>query len=98
MFQPTAHRPALYIGTAALIALGSTVPAHASDATYVCPPEQSGFITWDVSTQPYQFDNAVDEKGNGDGLVCAKPGGVYILNDGTPFQLYNFIDNHVVIP
>jgi hypothetical protein len=74
-------------------------PAQASvSRSFVCPPDQSGFSPWDVTTVPYLADNAVDEKGNGDGVVCAKPGGVFILDDGTPFQLYNFIDNHVVVP
>jgi hypothetical protein len=73
-------------------------PAHASQsAGSGCPPGNSGFIPWDVSTEPYQADNAVDEQGNGDGSVCALPGKVVTDEDGNPFQLYNFIDNRVVV-
>ncbi len=92
------RRTASAIGATGFIVVSILVgPAQASPASsFICPPDQSGFTLWDVSAQPYVHDNAVDEKGNGDGFVCAKPGGVFILDDGTPFQLYNFIDNHVV--
>jgi hypothetical protein len=73
-------------------------PAQASQsAGSGCPPGNSGFVLWDVSTEPYQVDNAVDEQGNGDGRVCALPGKVVTDEDGNPFQLYNFIDNRVVV-
>ena len=60
-----------------------------------CPPGHSGYALWDVSTEPYHADNAVDEHGNNDGWACAVPGKVVIDEDGNPFQLYNFIDNRV---
>lgn len=82
---------------AALLGFMPSAQAAVS-VSFVCPPDQSGFSLWDVNAAPYVHDNAVDEKGNNDGFVCAKPGGVFILDDGTPFQLYNFIDNHVAVP
>jgi len=60
-----------------------------------CPPGHSGYVLWDVSTEPYGVDNAVDEHGNSDGWVCAQPKKVVIDEDGNPFQIYNFIDNRV---
>jgi hypothetical protein len=82
------------------VALACATPSARAtvSASFVCPPDHSGFSLWDVSAAPYVHDNTVDEKGNNDGFVCAKPGGVFILDDDTPFQLYNFIDNHVVVP
>jgi hypothetical protein len=83
----------------ATTAVAVAVPATAADLSHDrCPPGNSGYVLWDVSAQPYRADNAVDEAGNNDGFACAKPGGVFILDDGTPFQLYNFIDNKVVVP
>ena len=92
-----ARRTASVLGATGIIAVSILAgPAQASPpSSFVCPPAESGFLLWDVSAEPYVHDNAIDEKGNGDGFVCAKPGGVFILDDGTPFQLYNFIDNHV---
>lgn len=75
-----------------------TVPAQASvSAGAGCPPGHSGYVLWDVGTEPYRVDNAVDEKGNGDGWACARPGKVVTDENGNPFQLYNFIDNRVVV-
>ena len=70
-------------------------PATASAAGSSCPPGHSGFLLWDVNTEPYGTDNAVDEHGNADGLVCALPMKVVLDENGNPFQLYNFIDNRV---
>jgi len=74
---------------------GLASPSHASpDSSDACPPGNRGFVLWDVSTEPYGVDNAVDVKGNNDGWACARP--IYIVTDenGDPFQIYNFIDNH----
>ena len=43
--------------------------------------------------KPYGADNLVDEAGNNDGWVCAKPIYVVTDDDGSPFQIYNFLDN-----
>jgi hypothetical protein len=75
----------LFLGSVAIAA-----PAHAASTGGHCPPPNSGYIVWDVSQQPYQADNLVDEKGNGNGTVCAKP---VKSNDGSGLQLYNFIDD-----
>jgi hypothetical protein len=77
--------------TAGLLCLAS--PAHA--AGNGCPPGHSNYVLWNVGTEPYGVDNAVDEQGNNDGWACARPGKVVIDDDGNPFQLYNFIDNRV---
>jgi hypothetical protein len=59
-----------------------------------CPNETSGFVVWDVDTQPYQVDNAVDANGNGDGIVCAKPvDSLTFVFEGQTFQVYNFIED-----
>ena len=72
-------------------------PAQAfQSAGNACPPGHSGYVLWDVSTEPYGVDNSVDEQGNGDGWACARPTKVVTDEDGNPFQLYNFIDNRVV--
>lgn len=81
--------------TAGLLLLAT--PAQAQSPGDACPPGNSGFILWDVSTEPYQVDNLVDEHGNGDGWVCAQPWKVVTDENGNPFQLYNFIDNRVVV-
>ena len=76
--------------------LSLATPAQASPtADRACPPGNSGYILWDVSTEPYGADNIVDEQGNGDDFACARPGKVVTDEDGNPFQLYNFIDNRV---
>ena len=67
-------------------------PAQATSPN-ACPPANGRNILWDVNTEPYQADNFVDEHGNNDGLVCARPTRVVIDEDGNPFQYYNFIDN-----
>jgi hypothetical protein len=52
-------------------------------------------VLWDVNTEPYAVDNAVDEQGNADGWVCAQPKKIVLDENGNPFQIYNFIDNRV---
>jgi hypothetical protein len=57
-----------------------------------CPVSTSGFVVWDVNTEPYQVDNAVDA--NGDGIVCAKPvDSLTFVSGGQTYQVYNFIDD-----
>jgi hypothetical protein len=74
----------------------SLIPGQAAIAvpsgTSHCPAPESGFISWDTSTEPYQVDNAVDRNGNG--VVCAKPlaNKTFVL-DGVTYQIYNFIDD-----
>jgi hypothetical protein len=75
--------------TASLLCIVS--PAQAAGDG--CPPGNSGYVLWDVTTEPYHADNAVDEQGNNDGWACALPRKVVMDEDGNPFQLYNFIDN-----
>jgi hypothetical protein len=87
----------------ALAAVGvacAFVPATATadPPSGVCPPGNSGFVLWDVDTQPYGVDNLVDDRGNADGWACAQPGDVVLDEEGNPFQLYNFIDNRVGRP
>ena len=67
--------------------------AEASPPGTACPGGRSGFALWDVSTEPYGVDNLVDERGNNDGWVCAKPIYVVTDDDGSAFQIYNFLDN-----
>lgn len=81
---------------AGLLFLTSPVQASTS-AGDGCPPGHSGYLLWDVSAEPYHVDNMVDEHGNADGWVCAKPGKAVTDENGDPFQLYNFIDNRVVV-
>ena len=82
------------IGLAASASLLCIVsPAQAAGTG--CPPGNSGYLLWDVSTEPYHVDNAVDEQGNNDGWACALPGKVGTDENGNPFQFYNFIDNRV---
>jgi hypothetical protein len=67
--------------------------AQASPSGMSCPVAASGFVVWDVDAEPYGVDNLVDESGNNDGWACAKPIYVVIDDDGSPFQIYNFLDN-----
>jgi hypothetical protein len=86
----------LAAAVAAAAGLGCVAsPTHASPtAGDVCPPGNGGFVLWDVRTEPYGVDNLVDAAGNNDGWACARP--IYVVTDenGDPFQIYNFIDNH----
>lgn len=68
-------------------------PAYATSGGTSCPGNSSKFVLWDVSAEPYGADNYVDEQGNNDGWVCAKP--IYVVTDeeGNPFQIYLFGDN-----
>jgi hypothetical protein len=79
--------------TAAAILVSLPAQSQASPSGTSCPGRDSGFVAWDVSTEPYGVDNFVDERGNNDGRACAKP--IYVVTDeeGNPFQIYNFLDN-----
>jgi hypothetical protein len=83
---------ALLLAGAALLVPLSPAAAAESPGGH-CPPPGSGYQVWDVNTEPYGADNRVDEQGNNNGFVCAKPGKVVTDEDGQPFQLYNFIDD-----
>jgi hypothetical protein len=85
---------------AAALVIGSLAfggPASGASTGGHCPPPNSGYIIWDVTAEPYQADNRVDEQGNGNGTVCAKPGKIVIDENGNPFQIYNFIDDRGVL-
>lgn len=79
------------VAAAALVCLPT--PVQASPFGTSCPGGNSGFVLWDVDTEPYAVDNVVDERGNNDGWACAKA--IYVITDedGNPFQIYNFLDN-----
>ncbi len=76
-----------------VVLVSLSTPAQAASSGDSCPGGQSGFVLWDVSTEPYGVDNLVDERGNNDGKACAKPIYVVTDDDGNPFQIYNFLDN-----
>jgi hypothetical protein len=80
----------------ATVAAAGPVAAAPSDEVY-CPTARSGFVVWDVSTEPYGVDNYVDEIGNNNGVVCARPTHFITGDDGNPFQIYNFIDDVVPV-
>jgi hypothetical protein len=82
------------LAAAGIVCAVAPSPATAS-AGSSCPPGHSGFFLWDVNTEPYAADNAVDEQGNADGWVCALSGRIILDENGNPFQTYNFIDNRV---
>ena len=85
------HRIAMF--TVALVAALTVVPtaSAAPSGTSSCPAGQSGFITWDTDTEPYQADNRVDLNGNG--IACAKPTDKTFVEDGVTYVIYNFIDD-----
>jgi hypothetical protein len=88
-------RAALSLIAGGILIAGLAGQASATSPFTGCPPS---YQAWDVSTEPYQADNFVDQKGNNDGTVCAKQidNKTFELN-GTTFPLYNFIDNAVPI-
>ena len=78
--------------------LGVPGPAWAGVAEGHCPPPVSGYIYWDVTTEPYQADNNVDERGNNNGVACALPGKKTFELDGVVYTIYNFIDDAGAVP
>ena len=78
--------------------LGVSGQAWGASAGGHCPPPQSGYIVWDVATEPYQADNNVDEQGNNNGLACARPTRKTVEVDGVIYTIYNFIDDAGAIP
>jgi hypothetical protein len=81
------------VAAAAFLIVSLPGSAQASPQGTACPGGSSGFVLWEVSTEPYGADNLVDERGNDDGWACAKPIYVVTDDDGSPFQIYNFLDN-----
>jgi hypothetical protein len=86
-------RAALSLIAGGILIAGLAGQASGKSPFTGCPPS---YQVWDISTQPYQADNLVDQKGNNDGTVCAKQidDKTFALN-GAMFPLYNFIDNAV---
>lgn len=78
--------------------LGVHGPAWAGVAEGHCPPSVSGYIYWDVTTEPYQADNNVDEQGNNNGVACALPTKKTFELDGVVYTIYNFIDDAGAVP
>jgi hypothetical protein len=85
-----ATRIAALAAAAAPVLAGSAAVAAPAGTSH-CPPDVSGYISWEVTTQPYQADNRVDRNGNG--LVCARPTNKTFEKDGVTYTLYNFIDD-----
>jgi hypothetical protein len=79
-----------------LTVLALAVPmAFASPAVAqggACPVPASGFRLWDVSTEPYQADDASDV--NGDGSVCARATKDTFVQGGQTYTVYLFIDDN----
>jgi hypothetical protein len=86
-------RAALSLIAGGILIGGLAGQASATSPYTGCPPS---YQVWDVSTEPYQADNFVDQKGNNDGIVCAKQvdNKTFELN-GVTYPLYNFIGNTV---
>ena len=84
-------RAALSLIAGGILIAGLAGQASAKSPFTGCPPS---YQVWDVSTQPYQADNLVDQKGNNDGIVCVKRIDAKTFEfEGQLFPLYNFIDN-----
>lgn len=77
--------------TAGLL-LAGTMPAALAG-----PPDDGcarGFVLWDVETEPYQADRAVDEAGNANGYVCARRLGAGLSRQyGIDLPIYLFTDD-----
>jgi hypothetical protein len=94
--EETVKTLALCLASLALIAAAS--PASARSPGGHCPPAVSGYQHWDVTTEPYQVDNRLDEAGNNNGMVCALPTKITVDENGEPFQGYNFIEDAGNLP
>lgn len=80
-----------HVTIAALLAamlVGGAAAAVAAPPADGCP---RGWTLWDVDTEPYMADNAVDEDGNNNGSVCARARGNQTFGDG--HQIYSFADD-----
>jgi len=84
-------RASLLILAAATPLVVSAAAVATQSGTSQCPGGASGFISWNISAEPYQADNRVDNNGNG--LVCAKPTKKTFVEDGVTYTIYNFIDD-----
>ena len=72
--------------------------AGVSEASAAAPEDgcARGFVEWDVETGPYMVDNAVDQAGNNDDVVCARAlgqGAATSLGLPVDFVVYQFADN-----
>jgi hypothetical protein len=79
-----------------LALLSFAMPAGSAQADpSACPGGASGFMLWDVDTEPYLADNRVDAAGNDNGWVCARElPGTFVFN-GQEYPIQNFIDDHM---
>jgi hypothetical protein len=68
-------------------------PAAAATGGGACPAPASSFRSWDVTTEPYQADDAADF--NGDGSVCARPTKDTFQDGGHTYTVYLFIDDNL---
>jgi hypothetical protein len=85
------RRISMLSATVAALLLGSTAPALASPPSDGCA---RGFVLWDTTEAPYQADEAVDQAGNHNGLVCARPLGQGLSRQyGTDLAIYLFVDD-----
>ena len=78
---------------AAAVLVCLPAPAQASTSGTSCPGGNSGFVMWNVNTQPYRRRQLRRRARQRRSLVCAKA--IYVVTDeeGNPFQIYNFLDN-----
>jgi len=84
-------RASLLILAAATPLVVSAAAVATQSGTSQCPGGASGFISWNISAEPYQMDNRADKNGNG--LVCAQPTKKTFIEDGVTYTIYNFIDD-----
>jgi hypothetical protein len=88
-------RIALSLIAGAALTAGYAGQASATSPNTGCPPS---YQVWYVGSMkpPYHADSYVDQKGNGDGIVCAKQiDDKTFQYNGHTYPLYNFIDNTV---
>jgi len=79
--------------TLALLSLAMPAGSAQADPS-PCPAGASGFVLWNVDTEPYLADNRIDAAGNDNGWVCARDLPGTFLADGEEYQTQNFIDDH----
>lgn len=79
-----------------LVLLGAFLPAPGAQAERTpCPGGESGFVLWNVATEPYTVDNLADAAGNGNGWVCARELPGTFVEDGVEYHVQNFIDDRL---